>query len=211
MQPTSPMKPLVGILLAAGTGTRFGGQKLVAPLWPGATVAGLACRKLVHATDRVLAIVRPQESLLGRLLMNEGAEVLICEDADLGMGTSLAFGVRAASEAKGWLVALADMPLIESSTLKTLADALHFGHPLVIPRYQGRRGHPVGFGACHYQRLSQLQGDQGGRSILDNPSLERTEISFEDQGILLDIDTPEELDQYRLILKARMNVDCSSS
>ena len=199
------MKPLIGLLLAAGTGTRFGSQKLLEPLRPEITVAGLACRNLAHATDRVLAIVRPQQSLLGQLLESEGAEVLVCKSADQGMGTSLAFGVMATPEAKGWLVALADMPLIKASTLKTLADTLHFGHPLVIPLYQGRRGHPVGFGACHYERLSQLKGDQGGRSILNDPSLERKEIPFDDPGILLDIDTPGDLLQCRLTLEHRMH------
>jgi len=186
---------IVGILLAAGFGRRFGTQKLLEPLASGTSVVATACRNLRAGTDRVVAVVRPDDPLLIDALSQEGAEVMAFEDAHLGMGASLAFGVRASPEAQGWLIALGDMPSIQESTIQTLAEALRSGHSMVTPFHYGQRGHPVGFGSVHYERLIELHGDQGARSIVEHFGADGIEMPFEDAGILLDIDTPEDLIQ----------------
>lgn len=187
------MKGLVGVLLAAGSSRRFGGQKLLQPLEGEACIAVLSCRKLCRVTDHVVAIIRPRDAELAGVLQKEGAEVLECVDAHLGMGASLSFGVQASAEAMAWLVALADMPFIKISTLETLAAALRAGVPLVVPFHGEKRGHPVGFGSGYYPQLQGLEGDQGARSLLEDPLNPRQDLFFEDPGILLDIDTPEDM------------------
>src|SRR5947208_4959013 len=80
--------------------------------------------------------------------------------------SSLACGVQATPDADGWLVALADMPWIKPSTIRTLAAALTAGADIVAPSYNGERGHPVGFARRHYAALSALTGDEGARAIV---------------------------------------------
>ena len=122
---------VVGILLAAGRGSRFGGDKLIAPLSssapgaPAGTPLGVAAaRNLVAALPDSIAVVRPGDVGLSRLLGATGIRVVECPDADAGMGASLACGACAAADADGWVVALADMPWIEANTLRGLLERL---------------------------------------------------------------------------------------
>ena len=64
-----------------------------------------AARHLKSEIERVVAVVRPGAQGIAQALVAEGCEVVLCEDADAGMGASLACGVRAAGEAAGYLVA----------------------------------------------------------------------------------------------------------
>ena len=187
------MGNVVGLLLAAGFSRRYGAQKLLEPLHSGDCVVSVACRNLQAGTDRVVAIVRPDDPDLSDVLAKEGAEVIHFENAHLGMGATLAFGVTSSATAMAWLVALGDMPSIKVSTIQALAGALRSGGSMVIPRYQDQRGHPVGFGSIHYERLRALKGDQGARSIVALYAADGVEMPFDDAGILLDIDTPQDL------------------
>lgn len=187
-------KPLVGLLLAAGRGRRFGGNKLLCPLADGTPVAVAAARRLRPACERLIAVLRPEGEELECLLAAEGFEVVICHDADAGMGHSLAAGVRGSAEAFAWVVALADMPYVQPGSHLAVADRLRGGASLAVAEYQGRRGHPVGFSASWFDALSRLTGDQGGKSILAaNPDALCT-CAVDDPGILRDIDRPQDID-----------------
>src|ERR671919_1115066 len=106
-------QPLIGILLAAGAGTRFGGGKLLHPLSDGVAIAAHAARNLRAADLEVVAVVRPGDFPLADMLEQEGCHVTACAESVRGMGYSLAHGVAAAREASGWIIALADMPRLQ--------------------------------------------------------------------------------------------------
>ncbi|NRO95126.1 NTP transferase domain-containing protein [Paraburkholderia sp. NMBU_R16] len=184
-----------GLLLAAGRGTRFDplGQqnKLLAPLADGTPVARAAAHTMLTVLPRVIAVVRPGAEALAHLLNEAGCEVVFAIDAERGMGASLAAGVHASADADGWIVALADMPWILPATVEAVARKLGEGAPIVAPTYEGRRGHPVGFGAVHGEALAALDGDTGARALLVSPGL--TTIAVDDPGVLADIDTPQDL------------------
>jgi molybdenum cofactor cytidylyltransferase len=183
--------PIVGVLLAAGSATRFGGDKLLAPLADGTSIGVAALLNLARAVDVVLAVVRPGDDALASALEAGGARVTVCPQAAEGMGASLAWGVRAAPLAAGWLIALADMPWIQTATIARIVEALRAGAPIVAPSWRDSRGHPVGLASRFFGELSALSGDEGAKAILrrHNPTL----IATEDAGVLRDIDTPQDL------------------
>lgn len=187
------MSPIVGILLAAGASRRFGSDKLTRSLPDGDLVAARACRNLLAGTDRVLAVVRPDSDKLATLLQAEGSEVLICADAEQGMGASLSFAIRACPEAAGWLIALADMPWIEPATIRNVADELRSGALIVAPRWHDRRGHPVGFSKILGPKLATLCGDEGAKAVIQAHLDQLRLIDCADAGVLRDIDKPEDL------------------
>jgi molybdenum cofactor cytidylyltransferase len=191
---------IVGLLLAAGIGRRYdptGARlKLLQPAGSGphagAPLAVAALRNLRAAIVDVIAVVRPADSgsqheLHAQLAM-EGAELVLCPDADAGIGRSLACGVRARPDAAGWLIALADMPEIRPSTIGAVRDAIAAGADAAAPAYAGQRGHPVAFGPACRAELLALTGDRGARGVLaaHPPRL----IDVDDPGCLLDIDVP---------------------
>lgn len=184
----------IGILLAAGGGQRFGvGDKLTQRLEDGTPVALRAAQRLRAVVPQVTAVLRPQAGELAELLDAAGINTVVCPDAALGMGHSLAYAVRQHRDADGWLVALADMPLIGSETIATVLEALQQGAPLVAPSYAGQRGHPVGFSARYLDALLALNDDRGARALLERDADRLLLIPVQDPGVLMDIDTPADL------------------
>lgn len=187
------MAQIVGLLLAAGQGRRFGSDKLLHPLDDGTPLAVASARKLKEACPRAIAVLRPEQTTLAALLLAEGLEVVICPEASAGMGHSLAAGVAASLEAAGWLVALADMPFVLVATLRSVADALHAGAALAAPFHNSQRGHPVAFAARWRDQLLALTGDEGARAVVGNNRGLLSRIDTADAGVLRDVDTPQDL------------------
>lgn len=187
------MEPIVGLLLAAGQGRRFGSDKLLHPLEDGTPMAVVAARRLKAACPSCIAVLRPEQTVLAGLLAAEGLGTVLCAEARDGMGHSLAAGVAASPAAGGWLVALGDMPFIEPHTLRQVAGALEAGASLAAPWFKGRRGHPVGFAACWREGLLALAGDAGARDILGGHPGALLRIDTTDPGVLRDVDTPRDL------------------
>jgi molybdenum cofactor cytidylyltransferase len=188
---------IVGVLLAAGRGERFGGAKLLVPLpagpHAGAAVGVAACRNLRAALDDVVTVVRAGDDALAAAFVREGAQVVVAERAAAGMGASLAAGVAAAGDADGYVVALADMPWIAPATIRSVADAIAGGASIAAPRFGGRQGHPVGFAAAHRAALVALAGDAGARSIVTAHAPLVRGVDVDDPGIVRDVDLPDDL------------------
>lgn len=171
------------IVLAAGKGERFkasgatqdkldtllNGQSVRAHVLAAVQASGLPC----HVVERSHTAHLPQP----------------------GMGDSIACGVAATAGANGWLILPADLPLIQSSTLLAVAAALQ-QHEVVVPRYQGQNGHPVGFSVTCRSDLLQLTGDQGARSVVGQHHACRLDV--EDEGCVLDVDTVDLLKQVEI-------------
>jgi len=191
---------VTGILLAAGQGARFGGAKLLSPLpttshgvSAGTAIGVASCLHLLSALPEVVAVVRPGDSILAGQLRSAGARVVECARANEGMGTSLAYGVAAAADADGWIVALADMPWIAPATVVLVVDALMAGAGIVATSRIGVRGHPVGFASSHFAELAALTGDEGAKSVLSTHREQVQLIEVDDENVLRDVDTPADL------------------
>lgn len=186
---------LTGILLAAGRGKRFDPSglrnKLLQPLANGDAVVVASAKNMLAALPRVIAVVRPGEDRVASALGAVGCEVRVCGDADTGMAASLTHAIDFSKGAEGWVIALGDMPHVQPATIVALAAAIDNGARIAAPVHQGRRGNPVAFSSVHLPLLLALDGDQGARAILKSHTV--TEVAVEDNGVLRDIDTPDDL------------------
>lgn len=187
------MSRIAGILLAAGSGSRFGSDKLLHPLLTGLPIAVTAARNLRASVADCIAVVRPGAEELSALLEAEGLKVVVCARADEGMGASLACAVEAAGEAAGYLIALADMPYLRASSLHAVRDSLANGIHLVAPYFRARRGHPVGIGGRFRAELLAASGDEGAKKLLEAHGAELVKIPVGDPGVIRDIDRPADL------------------
>jgi molybdenum cofactor cytidylyltransferase len=183
------------VLLAAGSGRRFGSEKLLEPLPDGTPLAVATALTLLATLPDVVAVVRSDATRLGAILKHHGAKIVICPDAHEGMGTSLAWGVASTPDWKGWVVALADMPFVKPATISELVAAVAGGAVIAAPRYRGTRGHPVCFGASCRETLIGLRGDRGGRDLVRAAGERLHQLDCDDPGVLADIDTPADLEQ----------------
>jgi molybdenum cofactor cytidylyltransferase len=198
--PNTPVRKVCGILLAAGRGERFAStsNKLLQPLADGTPIILSTVRNIPCALKDVYVVVPPEHDALAITLQHEGVQLITNMAADQGMGSSLACGIAACIEADAWVIGLADMPWIQPGTIKAVVDALENGAPLVVPRYQGQRGHPVGFNHRFGAELVKLDGDYGARSILEQYPPQIHYIDVNDPGILLDVDIPADLTRSSL-------------
>jgi molybdenum cofactor cytidylyltransferase len=198
-------RPVVGLLLAAGRGRRFdaaGDRDKLLQRLAGRAVARHALDALAAGCDAVIAVCRPDAPpALGALLRDGGAHVVVCADADAGMGHSLGAAAREAIarfDPAAVLVLPADMPWLRTETVAAIVAAARAGTAgaaatrIVVPRLpDGRRGHPVAFGRDFLGALAALGGDRGARDLLDaHPT---TPVVVDDAGILRDVDTPSDL------------------
>ena len=117
-----------------------------------------------------------------------------------GMGDSIAAAVRATLDANGWLILPGDLPLVQSATLLKLAGALE-GHEVVVPVFNGHRGHPVGFSVQCRENLLSLQGSKGAAPVLIQYAA--TEVVVDDIGVVTDIDTVDDLRRAQTLIDAR--------
>ncbi len=189
---------IVGVLLAAGRGSRFAaaGRKQLALMPDGQTMLAVSVRNMCAALDEVVMVVRDDPTLIDhakKIAEECDCRVVVNARADEGMATSIACGVEAARDADGWLIGLADMPRILLSTHAAVARALEKNRGIVVPVYQQQRGHPVGFDRAFMDELQQLAGDSGARELLRRHADRITLVEIDDAGILLDIDTPADM------------------
>ena len=192
---------MVGILLAAGFSRRFGSaDKLLQRLPDGRPIALASAENLIKAIPFSIAVLRPENQALAELMLNAGLKVVFCSENDQEMADSLATGVRFSTNIKsassGFVIALADMPYIQSETIVAVANKVANGASIVIPTYQNQRGHPVGFSAKFRSELENIHGDEGARSIIKRYADELELLPTRDAGILVDIDTQNDLSAY---------------
>lgn len=189
------------VVLAAGRGSRFRGlhHKLMQTLGASTVLATTISNALATQLPVMVVTTEPLAEMVSHHVARRDMVVLPAVGSPasqaLGMGYSIAAGVAARSDASGWLILPADMPMVQTSTLRQVADELE-SHAIAYAQYRGLRGHPVGFAAELYSELVMLTGDEGARRLVARyPALG---VEVDDPGVLLDVDTEDDLARVRV-------------
>ena len=178
------------LVLAAGAGARFGGDKLRAPWGEGRLIdAALAAAKAAPV-DGVILLHRPGDALSA----DPDVRVVDVPDHAEGMAASLRAGVAALpGTCIGAFVFLGDMPRIPVRVFQPLAEAMRAGASAAAPVWRGELGHPVLFSSTLFPDLLRLAGDRGGRSVIAGLGERLVRVEAPDDGVLFDVDAPEGL------------------
>lgn len=180
----------VALVLAAGRGRRFGSDKRVAVLPSGERMLTQTLNRALAVFPQVWVVLRVEDDPVA-LGIDDRVTVVRAGRADEGMGRSLATGV-AALEGTGFeavAVMLGDMPWVEVRTLEQSRD-LAERERIVVPTFDGTRGHPVVFGKQFWKVLAGLDGDQGGKRLIELNREACLVFETGDPGVLLDVDAP---------------------
>ncbi len=187
------MKSLALAVLAAGASQRFGAEnKLLAP-WRGRPLILNALETFSDTTfAHRIVVVRKGDTALADLCRKNGFGAVENAAAETGFAASIALAAETCKDCDGLMLALADMPLIEKTTVAALGSAFQNSSDdaIIAPDVDGRRGHPVIFAKVHFSELSKLRGDQGAASVIKSYAGAYVGVSVNDNGVLIDFDTP---------------------
>ncbi|MFA7429362.1 MAG: nucleotidyltransferase family protein [Rhodospirillaceae bacterium] len=199
---------LAAVILAAGHGSRMAGQgpasKVLAPVGGQPLILAPVRAALDAGLSPVIIVVGHAAADVRTALAGHSVTVVETEDITEGMGASLRAGIAAAPKAvAGVAVLLGDMPGITAEHLTRLQEAFAKvgASAIVAPTCGGRRGNPVIWPRALFPDLRRVTGDVGGREILRAHAAEMVAVAMDGcadrgVGVLLDIDTPEDLARW---------------
>lgn len=185
---------IVGILLAAGASSRMGELKPLLQYCGKSFLAACCAYLLDGGVDSVVVVLGHQAEVIHPAVpLEPRIHVAWNPTHAKGQLSSLQVGLGLLPpETKAAVVTLVDHPAIASDTVGALLQAFwKSGKPIVIPTFGGRRGHPVLFARAVFGELLQAPPEQGAKAVVRRDPGRVTLVPVSDEGVLLDIDTPE--------------------
>jgi CTP:molybdopterin cytidylyltransferase MocA len=182
---------LVGIVLAAGGGSRFGGRKQLAPLGGRPMLEHVLETMSRARLDRVLVVLGSDEAEIRERLELHGAEPVSSPDWRQGQARSLSAGIEAAGGAAAVLVALGDQPGLSHRAIDAVLAARGGELDAVRAVYGGVPGHPVLIERRLFGRLIGATGDVGARAVIS--AARHLDLDCDGLGDPADVDTREAL------------------
>ncbi len=200
------MTRVVAVVLAAGSSTRMTSpdgehtNKLLAHVGGVPLVRRVVDAAVASKASGVVVVTGHDEARVrGAIGEAFGVRFVHNPAYATGMASSLVAGVAAvASEPAvgGVAICLADMPRVTAAQLDAVLAAFAEAdddRAIVVPVWNERRGHPVVWGRAHFAALGRLAGDVGARGLLDQHAADVRTVPAADDGILVDVDTPDAL------------------
>lgn len=190
---------VAGVVLAAGSSSRFGdANKLLAEI-DGTTVVERSIRPLHDAGLKPLYVVESEHDHVRDAIEQLSVQSVVNEASSNGQATSVRAGVEAVRQCRSVdaiVISLGDMPFVNASTIEDLIEAYRAEVAgIVVAGYRGRRGNPVLFDAAYFDSLAALSGDSGARRLVLE-SDDTVLLETEDPGVVRDIDTPTDLSRF---------------
>ncbi|HYD30422.1 MAG TPA: molybdopterin-binding/glycosyltransferase family 2 protein [Azospirillaceae bacterium] len=193
---SAPAQPrIAAVVLAAGLSSRMGeANKLLMTVDGVPMVARAVDAALASQARPVVVVTGHDREAVAAVLGARPVTLVHNPDYGRGISASLRAGIAALpQEVDGVLVCLGDMPFVAPPTLNRLiaAYAPAEGRAVCVPTVAGRRGNPVLWDRRFFAAMAGLSGDSGARALLHSHADLVCEVPVDDQGVLLDFDTPE--------------------
>lgn len=183
------------VILSAGESSRMGRPKALLPIDGETFIEKIVGALRKTSVKRIIVILGHNADEMKRRIEHLPVEILINPDYKLGQLSSLQVALRRLEkepDCDGVLVHLVDHPYLDAKLAETMMERFAAGEKLiVVPHYNGKRGHPVIFSRRLFGELLAAPMDQGAKAVVNAHSADTLEVGTENEGITLDIDTPE--------------------
>jgi len=189
---------IAGVVLAAGTSSRMGRNKLFLPLGGTSVLRRAIANALKAGLDPVLVVLGHESDRVLAELQGISCTPVLNQDYARGMNTSVRAGIAAVpSDASGAVVLLADMPFVTAGMLRTLVERYRAAEtPLVVSTYGEVLAPPILYGRPLFDELRALDGDGCGKRVVKAHRADAVEIAWPPTA-LADLDVPEDVEQIR--------------
>jgi molybdenum cofactor cytidylyltransferase len=182
---------VASLILAGGASRRMGAPKALLS-YEGETFLDRLIGILASIPSEVIVVVGAHAKLI-RSSVQRNAHFIVNAEWELGQLSSLQCALTVLpTEAQAVLFMPVDCPGIHRGTPSTLVRTFDVGTDFVIPRYDGRRGHPVLFKATLAADFLALPPDASARDVVHRYTGSTRYVDVNDPGILRDIDEPSD-------------------
>lgn len=194
--------PIAGILLAAGTSSRMGSNKLFFELNGESVLRGAARRALAGGLSPLLVVLGHQPDEARREIDDLPCRSVLNPLYEQGIRTSLESGVEAVPpDARAAMVLLADMPFVSPSMIAAMiARYRASAAPLVISDYEGVNAPPMLYDRSLFPELLAMKGEGCGRQVVKDHRGE-AEVSSWPAAALADLDVPDDYDRLKATVR----------
>ncbi|NSW78293.1 MAG: nucleotidyltransferase family protein [Chthonomonadetes bacterium] len=188
---------IVAVILAAGASQRMGRPKMLLPFGDGTVIETVVNSVTASRVSHTVVVLGYAWTRIYSLLEHLPVEVIVNPRPELGMISSVQWAVAQMNQsAEGMLFVLGDQPLIPTWVHDAVLDAFAYDPTgIVVPTWQGRRGHPVLFSARFREEILNLPTDRGLNTLLHQHPDAVHEVPVDTDTILLQMNTPEEYQQ----------------
>ena len=199
-------RPTAGVILAAGESSRFGEPKQLTKLNNKCLLEWVVDAALASDLDKVVLILGHEHQKIIEVLedkkRSDKFQTAINPRFRDGQGRSVALGVsRIAETYASVMFLLGDQPMVDPATINHLLGCfLASEKNICVPVSRGKRGNPTIFSNLFYNRLSAIEGDIGGRKIIESNPDQILEVEIENSLVFFDIDTPQDLKELNSLL-----------
>jgi molybdenum cofactor cytidylyltransferase len=193
LQPFVPLSIVKPVVLAAGAGSRFGGDKMLAPV-DGVPMIRLVATAYAELCGRVTVVIG-RDARLREALADVAADIVVNDDPEEGIASSIRAGATWNINEPAIMIALGDEPRVDRELVATVMRTwFNTLAPIVVPRYNGEPGHPVLFTDAVYSDLLALRGDRGAKRVIEahGPGVVSVDVA---RPRPVDIDTTDDLER----------------
>jgi molybdenum cofactor cytidylyltransferase len=194
---------VVAIVLSAGESSRMGRPKALLPIGNRIFIEQIVSVLKATKVGRILVMLGHNAEAIEQSIRRLPITVVLNKDYEKGQLSSLLAAIRFLKEEKGSgkidgiLVHLVDHPFLSPDLVNLMIDRFYGSKKLiVVPHYKGKRGHPVIFSSHLFPELLSTPLDQGAKAVVRAHLDETLQIDTEDEGVTVDIDTPEDYRQH---------------
>jgi molybdenum cofactor cytidylyltransferase len=186
---------IAAVILSAGESSRMGRPKALLPIGGETFIEHIVAGLKAAGFAKIVVVLGHNADVLRQKIEHLPVTILVNRDYRKGQLSSLQTAIRylvADPQCSGVLVHLVDHPFIDPGLVKLLVKRFEdSGKALAVPRYRDRRGHPVIFARALFDELLRAPEDQGAKAVVNAHRRETLEVETENEGITVDIDTPE--------------------
>lgn len=198
MRPDPPgsRRAVAGVVLAAGSSTRMGENKLLIEIDGEALVARTVRRAAAAGLDPVVVVLGHESDRVARALGGVPCRPVVNARHRRGQGSSLRCGIAAVpEEASAAVVLLSDMPMVTADMIAAVVDLYRAtGAPLVLSEYAGVSAPPTLYDRSLFPEIAA--GDACGRQIVERHRAGARSMDWP-AGRLADLDEPGDLERFR--------------
>ena len=191
---------IVAVVLSAGESSRMGRPKALLPIDGQTFIERIVAALKQTKVGKIIVILGHNARELQSKISHLPVEILINTDYKLGQLSSLQLAVRYLQpdlDCDGMLVHLIDHPYLAPALVEEMIRRFYETKKrIIVPKFHGKRGHPVIFSNALFDEILSAPMEEGAKAVVNAHRAETLEIETEEEGIAVDIDTPELYQQH---------------